>query len=143
MKKSLKTYQVLFYSILVSGILSFNISKADESLIAKDLKEALISYDFDISIEVFNNKQTELQDLLIKPSRENNYSTGSFIYGVVNGVADITSKSFAYRLYIGMVMIDIHGELWSISAKNCREMDKLGTVEKQNNFLQRNLKRLR
>jgi len=143
MKKRVKTHSLLFYSFLVVGILSLNISKADETLIEKDLKEALALYDFEISVDIFNNKQSGLQDLLIKPAGKNKYSTGSFIYGVVNAISDITLKSFAYRLYIGVAMMEINDQLWAISAENCRKALKFGTVEEQNNFLQKNLKRLK
>lgn len=114
-----------------------------ETVLETELKEEVKKRGIEIGIEIIQNKETKLQDLYIIPYGDRNYSTGSFIYAVSEGVATITSKSFAYRLYTGMVIIDVNEELWAISSENCREIFKLKTVDEQNTLLQKSLKRLR
>ena len=131
-----------FICILISQFCLPCISAA-ESLIVSELKEAVKEHGFDINATIVHNKETKLQDLSITPIENHSYSSGSFIYAITNGVSKVTSRSFAYKLFIGMVIIDINDELWAISAENCRKVFGYDTVAKQNEMLRKSLKRLR
>ncbi|MBA7627584.1 hypothetical protein ES703_35048 [subsurface metagenome] len=117
---------------------------ADEPILLKELKKEVENNSgFFIYIEIITNPESKLQDLYITPEIGRTYSSGSFIYAVAQAVSNITSHSLTYRFYTGITMIDVNGELWAISAENCRKIFKLGTVEEQNAMLQKSLKRLR
>jgi len=116
---------------------------ANDSIIGSEIRDAVKKYGFDITVDIVYNKKTGLQDLAIEPAEGHSYSSGSFVYAVSQCVAKITSKSFTYRLYFNMVIIDINDELWAISAENCRKTFELGTIEEQNEMLRKSLKRLR
>jgi len=117
---------------------------ADETLLSQELKKSIKeSHGYLIEVRVIPNKETKLQDLYITPEKGKDYPAGAFIHAVAQAVSKVTSKSFAYRLYTGMVIIEIGKDLWAISAENCRETFKLSTVEEQNAFFQKSLKRLK
>ena len=116
----------------------------EEPLIARELKrEVQGNSDFSFQVQVFLNEYTNLQDLYVMPSGESGYSTSAFVYAVAKGIAVITEQSITYRLYTGIVLIDVNGELWAISAKSLREVFQIGTVEEQNALLWKKLIRLR
>lgn len=113
-------------------------------ILARDLEEkAKELYNIEVDVTVFPNSKTKLQDLYIRPKAGEKYSSGEFIFSIAHIVADVTKTSFTYKLYTGMVIIEINDELWAISAKKCREIFKEETVEKQTNLLQENIKWLR
>jgi hypothetical protein len=129
---------------LIVSNLSFSPVSAEETNFIQELrKEVVNNSGFSINARIVQNKESKLQDLYILPAGEKTYPTGSFIHAVAQGVSDVTSSSFAYRLYTGMVIIDINGELWAISSENCRKIFRQDTVEGQNEMMQKSLKRLR
>jgi hypothetical protein len=133
-------YFVTFFYIAVP----FSVLSNDEPLLVRELKNVVKNLSgFEIDVRIAHNKETKRKDLYVTPSGEGNYSIGTFLYSVAKGVDAITSRSITYRLYTGMVMIDIKEELWAISAENCRKTFKQKTVEEQNVMLQNSLKRLR
>ncbi len=116
----------------------------EEPLLARELKKGIsTNYNMAISVNIVINQESKLQDLIITPKGDRAYSTGSFIYAVVHAVSVATKKTLAYKIYTGMVIIDINGELYAISAENCRKVFKSDTVEEQNEVLRKNLKKLR
>jgi len=117
---------------------------ADKPLLAVEIKKSIKeSHGYLIDVRVIPNKETKLQDLYIAPEKGENYPHNVFIHAVARAVSNITSQSFAYKLYTGMIIIEIGDELWAISAENCREAFNRETVEEQNSFLQKSFKRLR
>ena len=134
----------IFTVLLLLSYLSFSPASAEETHFIQELrKEVTNNSGFNINARIVQNKESKLQDLFIQPAGEKTYPTGAFIYAVAQGVSDVTSSSFAYRLYTGMVIIDINGELWAISSENCRKIFKQDTTEDQNEMMQKSLKRLR
>lgn len=116
----------------------------EELLLARELKKRIsTNYNMLISVNIVTNQESKLQDLIITPGSDQHYATGSFIYAVVEAVSGITTKTLTYKIYTGMVIIDINGELHAISAENCRKVFKSDTVEEQNEILRKNLKKLR
>ncbi len=116
----------------------------EELLLARELKKGIsTNYNMLISVNIVINQESKLQDLIITPEGDQGYSTGSFIYAVVHAVSVVTTKTLAYKFYTGMVIIDINGELYAISAENCRKVFEADTVEEQNEILWKNLKKLR
>ncbi len=116
----------------------------EETLLARELKKGIsTNYNMLISVNIVTNQESKLQDLIITPGSDQHYATGSFIYAVVEAVSGITTKTLTYKIYTGMVIIDINGELHAISAENCRKVFEADTVEEQNEILWKNLKKLR
>jgi len=113
-------------------------------IIARDLeKKARELYNLEIDVMVIPNSETKLQDLYIRPKPGKEYSSGDFIFSIANTVAEVTKSSFTYKIYTGMVIIEINDELWVISAEKCREIFKEKTIEKQSRLLQESIKWLR
>ena len=134
---------MFFNSYLQSTAFSQSVSQSGGSLLVEELKALVAEYGFSIEVAVINNKKTKLQDLFITPESGENYPQQSFFYAVARGVSEITSKSMAYRIYTGMVLIDINDQLWAISAENCRKVFELQLLDEQNSLLKKSLKRLR
>lgn len=116
----------------------------EEPLLARELKKGIsTNYNMAISVNIVTNQESKLQDMIITSEGDQSYSTGSFIYAVVHAVSVATKKTLAYKIYTGMVIIDINGELYAISAENCRKVFEADTAEEQNEILRKNLKKLR
>ncbi len=118
-------------------------SPAQELLIVTELKEITEDFGFLIDVTVVNNRYTGKQDLAIKPTEGMVYETDIFIRTVCAAVATVTAQSPVYETYIDMVMLDINGELWTISTKSCRKAFGMATEVGQNAMLKSRLQQLR
>ncbi len=141
-------YQLFIFLLLSFLFILCTIPQAftytEEPIIIREMKyEVQQNSGFSIEVQVVINEKSRLQDLYVTPAEGKNYSMSPFLYSVAQAVARITQKSVTYHVYTGQVLIDINGELWSISAEMCREVFELGTVEEQNKTLQKKLIRLR
>ena len=133
---------LLFLLLLFLPILS--VAEDEEPLVARELKQEVQSSEgLSIQVQVYMNDETHRQDLYITPTEGGSVSTSGFVYAAARGVSAITERSITYRLYTGMVLIDVNRELWAISAKSIRETFALGTLEEQSTELWKRLVRLR
>ena len=146
-KKQLMKQTLILLVLMLSISLAPGVRADDtgeEPLLARELKKGIgDSHNMLISVNIVTNQESKLQDLIITPGRDQHYATGSFIYAVVEAVSGITTKILTYKIYTGMVIIDINGELYAINAENCRKVFEADTVEEQNELLRKNLKKLR
>jgi hypothetical protein len=135
-------FALLILILLFPSFLSF--AEDEVPLVARELKqEVQNSEGLSIQVQVYMNDETHRQDLYITPSEGGSVSTRGFVYAAARGVSAITERSVTYRLYTGMVLIDVNRELWAISAKSIREAFTLGTLEEQSTKLWKRLVRLR
>ena len=117
---------------------------AEESILASELKkEVNKTHDFQLKVFVLTNPESKLQDIYIMPDGEQDYDTETFINAIISAVNNLTSEIIAYRIYIGIILIDINGELFAISAKNCRDVSDSESEEEQKVKLNIYLKKLR
>jgi hypothetical protein len=138
------TICIIFSLLIIICTPSQTFSYTDEPIIVRELKyEVKKNSNFLINVQVLINKESRLQDLYITSIEDKEYSVDAFLYSVTQAVASITQISVTYRIYTGQVLIDIKGELWAISAENCRKVFELGTIEEQNRMLQKKIIKLR
>ena len=117
---------------------------AEESTLVTELKkEVNKTHGFKLKVFVLTNPESKLQDIYIMPDGEQDYDTETFINAIISAVNNLTSEIIAYRIYIGIILIDINGELFAISAKNCRDVSDSESEEEQKVKLNIYLKKLR
>ncbi len=117
---------------------------AEESNLSIELKkEVNKTHDFQLKIYVLTNPESKLQDIYIMPDGEQDCNTETFINAIISAVNHLTLEIIAYRIYIGIVLIDINGELFAISAENCREVSDSASGEEKKAKLNIYLKKLR
>ena len=134
---------ILLLSITAQAALAEE-DAAEESTLAAELKkEVNKTNDFQIKVFVLTNPESKLQDIYIMPDGEQDYDTEPFINSIINAINYLTTDIIAYRIYIGIVLIDINGELFAISAENCREVSGSESEEERNVKLNIYLKKLR
>ena len=134
---------ILLLSITAQAALAEE-DAAEESTLAAELKkEVNKTNDFQIKVFVLTNPKSKLQDIYIMPDGEQDYDTETFINSIINAINYLTTDIIAYRIYIGIVLIDINGELFAISAENCREVYGSESEEERNVKLNIYLKKLR
>jgi hypothetical protein len=134
---------ILLLSITVHAALAEE-DVAEESTLAGELKkEVNKTNDFQLKVFVLTNPESKLQDIYIMPDGEHDYDTETFINSIIGAINYLTTDIIAYRIYIGIVLIDINGELFAISAENCREVSDSESEEERNVKLNIYLKKLR
>ncbi|MCK5568776.1 MAG: hypothetical protein KAJ15_03605, partial [Spirochaetes bacterium] len=122
---------ILLFSLTAASVLTDE-DVAEESILAVELKkEVNKTHDFQLKVFVLTNPESKLQDIYIMSDREQDYDTETFINAIISAVNHLTTEIIAYRIYIGIVLIDINGELFAISAKNCREVSDSESGEEQ------------
>lgn len=114
-----------------------------ESFLVKELKNAVEDYGYKIQLLVWPNQKTNKNDIYITPEKGYDYASDKFIFDACQGIAEVTSESVAYRLYVGIVLIEVTHELWAIGSENCRKAFRMDTGEEQKALLQKYLKLLR
>ncbi len=134
---------ILLFSLTAASALPDE-DVAAESILVSDLKkEVNKTHDFQFKVFVLTNPESKLQDIYIIPDGEQDYDTGTFINAIISAVNYLTTEIIAYRIYIGIILIDINGELFAISAENCREVSDSESENEQKVKLNIYLKKLR
>jgi hypothetical protein len=133
----------LLLSLGATIIMAEEDTSEDTNLAAELKKEVEKSHGFKLKVYVVTNPESKLQDIYILPESGQDIETETFIYAILNAVNYLTTEIIAYRIYIGVVLIDINGELFAISAKNAREVISSKPEEERSTKLNTYLKKLR
>ena len=129
--------------LCILTILNPSRGSAQEIRIVTELIEVSEDFGYMINATVVNNRYTGMQDLHVTPAEGHSYETEIFLRIVSAAVATVTRQSPIYQTYIDMVMMDINGELWAISAESCRKAFSRTTEAGQNAMLRSRLQQLR
>ncbi|HEB33053.1 MAG TPA: hypothetical protein ENI15_19600 [Spirochaetes bacterium] len=134
---------ILLFSLTAASALPDE-DVAEESALASDLKkEVNKTHDFQFKVFVLTNPESKLQDIYIMSDDGQDYDTETFINAIISAVNYLTTEIIVYRIYIGIILIDINGELFAISAENCRDVSDSESEDEQKVKLNIYLKKLR
>ena len=139
----LATAVALLLSLTVPGAFADEEVTEEPPLATELKKEVNKTNDFQLKVFVLTNPESKLQDIYIMTDGEQDYDTEPFVNAIINAINYLTTDIIAYRIYIGIVLIDINGELFAISAENCREVSGSESEEERNAKLNLYLKKLR
>jgi hypothetical protein len=134
---------ILLLCLTVKAVYAEENTSKDTALVAELKKKVEESHGYKLQVYVVTNPESKLQDLYIMPESGKNYETKTFVYAILGAVNRLTTEIIAYRIYIGVVLIDINGELFAISAKNAREVMSLEAGDERDAKLNIYLKKLR
>ena len=133
----------LLICLSVTFIMAEEETSEDSTLVTDLKKEVEKSHGFQLKVYVVTNPESKLQDIYIMPESGQDLETETFIYAILNAVNYLTTEIIAYRIYIGVVLIDINEELFAISAENARDVINSESEEDQKEKLNIYLKKLR
>ena len=100
----------LLLCLPITVIMAEEDTSEDSTLTADLKKEVDKSHGFQLKVYVVTNPDSKLQDIYIMPESGQDIETETFIYAILNAMNYLTTKIIAYRIYIGVVLIDINGK---------------------------------